>query len=126
MAKGAHESITIAAAVAPSGAAMSTSLFKPSNAMHPEISFMEIVLVIGFGLSTTVLWLFALISALTNERIDPTMKLVWTIVIIFVPIIGSIIYLAIAPSRLARDQKALAELHARQRSFSQQARATSE
>ena len=38
-------------------------------------------------------WLWMLIDALTNSRLDGTMKIVWGAVIFFFPFIGALIYL---------------------------------
>ncbi len=76
---------------------------------------------IGLMLFSAALWLFALVSALKHERLDSTMKLVWVVVIIFVPGLGSIIYLLVAPNRPGRMERAMAELHYRKRQFAQQA-----
>jgi len=47
-------------------------------------------------------WLYALISAIKNERLDSTMKLVWVVVILFVNIVGAPLYLIVAPNRSSR------------------------
>ena len=47
-------------------------------------------------------WLYALISAIKNERLDAVMKLVWVVVIIFVNVLGAPLYLIVAPNRPAR------------------------
>jgi predicted membrane channel-forming protein YqfA (hemolysin III family) len=50
-------------------------------------------------LALVALWLFALVSAIRNERLDPTMRIVWVIVIVFVNGIGALLYLLLAPNR---------------------------
>ena len=50
-------------------------------------------------LSFLALWLFALVSAIRNERLDPTMRIVWVVVIVFVNGIGALLYLVVAPNR---------------------------
>jgi uncharacterized RDD family membrane protein YckC len=37
-------------------------------------------------------WLWMLIDALTNASLDPTMKIVWALVIFFLPFIGAVAY----------------------------------
>jgi len=44
---------------------------------------------VGLGL----FWLWMLIDALTNASLDPTMKIVWALVIFFLPFIGALAYL---------------------------------
>jgi hypothetical protein len=46
------------------------------------------------GIASFVLWIWALISALSSNM-SSTEKLVWVVVIIFVPVIGPILYLVI-------------------------------
>ena len=62
-----------------------------------------------------VVWLFALISALRNERLDSTMKLVWVLVILLVNGLGAILYLLVAPNRTSRGERTLAAWQARNR-----------
>ena len=50
------------------------------------------------------IWLYALISAIQNERLDSTMKLVWVLVIVFVSFLGAVIYLVVAPGRPSRRE----------------------
>ncbi len=38
-------------------------------------------------------WLWMLIDALTNARLDPPMKIIWALVIFFLPFIGALAYL---------------------------------
>jgi cell division protein FtsX len=37
-------------------------------------------------------WLWMLIDALTNARLEPTMKIVWALVIFFLPFLGALAY----------------------------------
>jgi hypothetical protein len=46
------------------------------------------------AIASFVLWIWALISALSSNMAS-TEKLVWVLVIIFLPVIGSILYLVI-------------------------------
>ncbi|MEO8206649.1 MAG: PLDc N-terminal domain-containing protein [Chthoniobacterales bacterium] len=59
-----------------------------------EIFFVGFLL---FGLATFVIWIVALINALTNTALKDTEKLIWVLVIVFTHIIGAIIYFAVAP-----------------------------
>ncbi len=63
-----------------------------------------IVLVGTVILLSVVLWIYALVSALRNERLDSTMKLVWALVIIFVNGLGALLYLVAAPNRPSRRE----------------------
>lgn len=47
-----------------------------------------------------ILWLWALIDLVKSEFPDKNMKLIWALIIIFIPLIGSIIYLV-----MGRKQK---------------------
>jgi uncharacterized RDD family membrane protein YckC len=51
----------------------------------------------AFGLILALLaslfWLWMLIDALTNPRLDPTMKIVWALLIFFLPFVGALAYL---------------------------------
>jgi hypothetical protein len=49
---------------------------------------------IGFiiGLLGTIFWIWMLIHALTNKGISGGEKVAWVLVVIFVPLLGSIIY----------------------------------
>jgi Phospholipase_D-nuclease N-terminal len=78
----------------------------------------EFVYILPFGLAILVcafLWIYALISALKNERLDPTMKLVWVVVIILVSGLGAIIYLFVAPNRPGSRERTLVEWEERNR-----------
>jgi Phospholipase_D-nuclease N-terminal len=46
------------------------------------------------GIACFVLWIWALISALSSNM-SSTEKLVWVVVIIFLPVLGPILYLVI-------------------------------
>ena len=53
------------------------------------------LIVLLLGLVAFVVWLWALISAIKNPRLDSTMRLVWILVIVLTGIIGAVIYLVI-------------------------------
>ena len=46
----------------------------------------------AFSLVCFVFWLWMLIHAITNKGIADTEKIVWVIVVIFLPVVGSLIY----------------------------------
>ena len=47
-------------------------------------------------------WIWALIDCLKSDFSDSSTKLIWILVIIFVPIIGSILYLVIGRGQKSR------------------------
>ncbi|WP_162428515.1 PLD nuclease N-terminal domain-containing protein [Pontibacter pudoricolor] len=60
----------------------------------------EIIFLLLFIAAPLVLWLWALIDLLRGNFSDSTTKLIWAVVIIFIPILGSLLYLLIG-----RNQK---------------------
>ncbi len=44
------------------------------------------------GLAMFVFWLWMLIHAITNKGLDGTEKIVWVLVVILLPFLGSLIY----------------------------------
>ncbi len=54
------------------------------------------LLTVVLGLATFVFWLWMLIHALTNKGLVGTEKIVWVLVVILLPCIGSLIYFFIA------------------------------
>jgi predicted metal-binding membrane protein len=54
---------------------------------------------IVFGIAALVLWLWALIDAIQNPALDPTMRIVWILVILLTNWIGAVIYLLVARSQ---------------------------
>ena len=46
----------------------------------------------AIGLACFAFWLWMLIHAITNKSIADTEKIVWVIVVIFLPFVGSLIY----------------------------------
>ena len=67
----------------------------------------------GLALALVAAWVYALISAIKNERLDSVGRLTWVVVIIFVTGLGALLYLWLAPSRPTRDEKAMADWHRR-------------
>jgi hypothetical protein len=57
------------------------------------IGFQEIIVVSLFFLLPTVLWIWAIIDLLKRKFSSDANKIIWALVIIFIPIIGSLIYL---------------------------------
>ena len=48
-----------------------------------------------------IFWVWMLIDAITNKRLRDVEKLIWVLVVIFLPLIGSIIYFFVARSQRA-------------------------
>jgi hypothetical protein len=51
------------------------------------------------GLAALAVWIWALVDAIQNPALDSTMRIVWVLVIVFMQIIGAIIYLAVGRSK---------------------------
>ncbi|PTY03120.1 hypothetical protein DB347_22620 [Opitutaceae bacterium EW11] len=54
-------------------------------------------LVLGFG--SLAIWVYALVSAIKNERLNSNMRLIWVLVMLFANILGAVLYLLVAPNR---------------------------
>ncbi|TXK33872.1 PLDc_N domain-containing protein [Pontibacter qinzhouensis] len=55
----------------------------------------EILLILFFMGIPAILWLWALVDLLKSDFKNQTNKLVWTLVIIFLPVLGALLYLLI-------------------------------
>jgi polyferredoxin len=53
---------------------------------------MEIILLFGFIILTMILWIWAISDIIRSRFIKSTMKIVWLAIVLFFPILGSIIY----------------------------------
>lgn len=62
------------------------------------VGALEIIFFLGPMLLLGVLWVWALIDILRSRFSDSTQQIVWLLVVIFVPLIGSILYFAIGRS----------------------------
>ena len=51
-----------------------------------------LLVVAAIGLACFAFWLWMLIHSITNKGLRDTEKLVWVILIIFLPFLGSLIY----------------------------------
>ena len=60
-----------------------------------------LIWVIGgvISLACFVFWLWMLVHAITNKGISDVEKIMWVLVIIFLPVIGSIIYFFVGKSK---------------------------
>jgi len=72
--------------------------------MHPLIGALFGFLFIGglfaglFGLLTFIFWIWMLIDAIQNPRLDGNKRIIWVLVIIFLPCLGSLIYFFVGRS----------------------------
>jgi hypothetical protein len=68
------------------------------NWMFGAIGASEIGVLVGFlvaaaiGLACFAFWLWMLVHAITNKGLRDTEKILWVILIIFLPFLGSLIY----------------------------------
>lgn len=60
-----------------------------------SLSTMHLILGLLIFLLPTLLWLIALIDILKSNFKDSTSKIIWVLIVIFLPIIGSILYFII-------------------------------
>jgi hypothetical protein len=63
------------------------------------IGFQELIVLV-FILLPAILWIWAIIDLLKSNFENDTNKIIWALIIIFIPFIGAILYLA-----LGRTQK---------------------
>jgi phospholipase D-like protein len=56
------------------------------------LGLMAVLIGAVLGIAGFVFWLWMLIHAITNKGLEDVEKIVWVLVIIFLPVIGSIIY----------------------------------
>ncbi|MGC1274686.1 MAG: PLDc N-terminal domain-containing protein [Planctomycetaceae bacterium] len=59
------------------------------------------IVMLLLGILAVIVWVWGLIDAATNPGLDGTTKIVWLLVIFFLPVIGTIAYLFLRPSRTA-------------------------
>lgn len=55
------------------------------------------IFVSGFILCVVILWLYAFISCLTRPGMDTNSRILWLLVIFFLPLLGSLLFILIAP-----------------------------
>lgn len=66
-----------------------------SNAPAETWSIALVLIVAIVAIIPTILWIWAIVSLVQNKVLESTTKIVWAIVIIFVPFIGSLLYLIV-------------------------------
>jgi hypothetical protein len=60
------------------------------------------LLTVVLGLATFAFWLWMLIDALTNKGLVGTEKIVWVLVVILLPCVGSLIYFFVGRPKAGR------------------------
>jgi uncharacterized membrane protein YhaH (DUF805 family) len=60
----------------------------------------EFLLLFVFIVLPAVLWLWAIIDLVRREFSDSATKIIWALVIIFIPFVGSVLYLAVRRSNV--------------------------
>ncbi|WP_415909787.1 PLD nuclease N-terminal domain-containing protein [Oleiharenicola sp. Vm1] len=72
------------------------------------MNFLGIVFGGAVVLALLALWVYALVSAIQNERLDSARRLAWVLVILLVNGLGALLYLLIAPNRPSAEEIRLA------------------
>jgi glucan phosphoethanolaminetransferase (alkaline phosphatase superfamily) len=65
----------------------------------------EILLLLIFLMLPAVLWIWAIVDLLRSTFSSETNKLIWALVIVFIPFIGSILYLVIGRNQKVQQQR---------------------
>lgn len=64
-----------------------------------SLSVMHLFIVLLFVLLPTVLWIAALVDIIKSDFKDSNNKIIWILIVILVPIIGSILYFLMAKNQ---------------------------
>ena len=64
-----------------------------------SLSVIHLIIVSIFILLPSILWIIALIDILKSDFRDTNGKIIWALVVIFLPVIGSILYFLIGKSQ---------------------------
>lgn len=64
-----------------------------------SLSVMHLIIVLLFVLLPTVLWIAALVDIIKSNFKDSNNKIIWILIVILVPIIGSILYFLMAKNQ---------------------------
>ena len=51
-----------------------------------------LVLIVAFGLASFVFWIWMIADCATNKSLDGTEKIIWLLVVIFLHLLGALIY----------------------------------
>jgi hypothetical protein len=69
--------------------------------LGPGLAGLFGLFVLALIILSFVFWIWMLIDAITNPRLDGTEKIVWVLVIIFLHFLGALIYSLVGRSRSA-------------------------
>jgi len=64
-----------------------------------SLSVIHLIIVFIFILLPSIFWIIALIDILKSDFRDTNDKIIWALVVIFLPVIGSILYFLIGKSQ---------------------------
>lgn len=64
-----------------------------------SLSEIHLIIVFIFILLPSIFWIIALIDILKSDFRDTNGKIIWVLVVIFLPVIGSILYFLIGKSQ---------------------------
>ena len=64
-----------------------------------SLSVIHLIIVFIFILLPSIFWIIALIDILKSDFRDTNGKIIWALVVIFLPVIGSILYFLIGKSQ---------------------------
>ncbi len=64
-----------------------------------SLSVIHLIIVFIFILLPSIFWIIALIDILKSDFRDTNGKIIWVLVVIFLPVIGSILYFLIGKSQ---------------------------
>ena len=64
-----------------------------------SLSVIHLIIVFIFILLPSIFWIIALIDILKSDFRDINGKIIWALVVIFLPVIGSILYFLIGKSQ---------------------------
>jgi heme/copper-type cytochrome/quinol oxidase subunit 2 len=64
-----------------------------------------VLFILPIVLLTTVFWIWMLVSAIQNKGLTDTEKICWVLAIIFLHVLGALLYLVIAHSKRPPPQK---------------------
>lgn len=69
------------------------------HAVHGIIGLFFVLIWLVFAVLCFAFWLWMLIHAIQNPRLDGSQRIVWVLVIIFLPFLGSLLYFFIGRSQ---------------------------
>ena len=70
------------------------------HAVGGIIGLFFLLIWLALGVLCFAFWLWMLIHAIQNPRLDGTQRIVWVLVIIFLPFLGSILYFFVGRSKI--------------------------